>query len=615
MNGVAGSILGPGAARADGARLVAAMAARVPGAAEPAPLVAGGLAAFATGSGRVVELPGGVVLAADLDLVNADELAGEADRDPMRVIAALYTREGLAGMRRLRGGFAVAIWDPRERRLHLAVDHHGIKRLFYARGAHGLAFASRAVALLAVPGVSGAVDPTAVYHQLNFGFVPAPGSIFAGVHRLPPGHELSGPVDRPAVAAYWEPVFAEGWMAPEAAAAETYRLAQEAVERCARGASAKEAGAFLSGGTDSSTVVGLMGKASGERVNAFSVGFQEPRYDEMSYAELAAKHFGAAHYTVVVGADRAVAAIPGLVEGYDEPFANSSALGTYFCARLARECGVTRMLAGDGGDEIFGGNARYVEQKVLGFYELLPQALRRSVCESLLLRLPSGWLPPLRKVQSYVRQAREPLPDRLERWNYFTRTAAAEILTPEFLAKVDTRAPLELLRSVYRRAPDASPLNRMLMLDWKQTLADNDLRKVNRTAALAGVDVEYPFLDPAVVELSTRVPSRLKIRGLTLRAFYKDAMRDFLPREILRKSKHGFGLPFGLWLRDHAPLRELVFDSLATLRRRGIVRGSYLDGLRDQHAQEHAAYYGEFIWILAVLELWLQRYAGRYSLT
>jgi asparagine synthase (glutamine-hydrolysing) len=214
-----------------------------------------------------------------------------------------------------------------------------------------------------------------------------------------------------------------------------------------------------------------------------------------------------------------------------------------------------------------------------------------------------------------VRQAREPLPDRLERWNYFTRTAAAEILTPEFLAKVDTRAPLELLRSVYRRAPDASPLNRMLMLDWKQTLADNDLRKVNRTAALAGVDVEYPFLDPAVVELSTRVPSRLKIRGLTLRAFYKDAMRDFLPREILRKSKHGFGLPFGLWLRDHAPLRELVFDSLATLRRRGIVRGSYLDGLRDQHAQEHAAYYGEFIWILAVLELWLQRYAGRYSLT
>jgi asparagine synthase (glutamine-hydrolysing) len=155
----------------------------------------------------------------------------------------------------------------------------------------------------------------------------------------------------------------------------------------------------------------------------------------------------------------------------------------------------------------------------------------------------------------------------------------------------------------------------MLMLDWKQTLADNDLRKVNRTAALAGVDVEYPFLDPGVVELSTRVPSRLKIRGLTLRAFYKDALRDFLPREILRKSKHGFGLPFGLWLRDYEPLRQLAFDSLATLRGRGVIRGSYLDELRDHHAQRHAAYYGEFIWVLTVLELWLQRYAGRYSLT
>ena len=611
MNGVAGSILAPGASRADGARLVAAMAARVPGAGEPSPLVAGGLAAFATGGGRVAELPGGVVLAADLELVNVDELAGgDADRDPLRLVAALYAREGLAGIRRLRGGFAVAIWDPRERRLHLAVDHHGIKRLFYARGAHGLAFASRAVALLAVPGVSGAVDPTAVYHQLNFGFVPAPGSIFAGVQRLSPGHELSGPADRPAVATYWEPVFAEGRMAPDVAAAETYRLAQEAVERCARGASAKEAGAFLSGGTDSSTVVGLMGKVSGERVNAFSVGFQEPRYDEMSYAELAAKHFGATHYTVVVGADRAFAAIPGLVEGYDEPFANSSALGTYFCAKLARECGVTRMLAGDGGDEIFGGNERYARDRVFGVYHRVPRLLRRGLLEPLLDGLPADAPGVLGRAQRYTRRARLENPDRIYFSEFFFAREGGALLHPDFLAAVDRSAPRRVLREHFHRARATSELNRLLYVDLKVTIGDNDLLKVTRTAELAGVSVRFPFLDLPLVELWARLPARYKVRGMEKRHLFKRAFRSLLPAEVLAKRKHGFGVPTGWWIKTEPTFHAFTRDTLMSRRslERGYLRREGIERLFELLAADTTPYHGDLLWTVLMLELWAQRH-------
>jgi asparagine synthase (glutamine-hydrolysing) len=530
-----------------------------------------------------------------------------------RDVAAHWERDAEKLLPHLRGRFALVVCDARREEIVLATDWLGTHSLCYATAADGrFAFASDARLLAACPGVDTELSPQGLYHYLYFHMIPSPGTVYRGVHRLEPAHVLTHGKGGTARKCYWTPRFSEELESDAATLGGELRSQLGQSVRSAL--DGRACASFLSGGLDSSTVTGLLAGIV-PRASAYSIGFEAQGYDEMQYARIAARHFKVEHREYYVKPADVHAALPAIATAYDEPYGNSSAIPVYYCASVAERDGVRLMLAGDGGDEIFGGNARYVEQKVLGFYELLPQALRRSVCESLLLRLPSGWLPPLRKVQSYVRQAREPLPDRLERWNYFTRTAAAEILTPEFLAKVDTRAPLELLRSVYRRAPDASPLNRMLMLDWKQTLADNDLRKVNRTAALAGVDVEYPFLDPAVVELSTRVPSRLKIRGLTLRAFYKDAMRDFLPREILRKSKHGFGLPFGLWLRDHAPLRELVFDSLATLRRRGIVRGSYLDGLRDQHAQEHAAYYGEFIWILAVLELWLQRYAGRYSLT
>jgi asparagine synthase (glutamine-hydrolysing) len=236
----------------------------------------------------------------------------------------------------------------------------------------------------------------------------------------------------------------------------------------------------------------------------------------------------------------------------------------------------------------------------------VPAALRRAIIEPLTRAdLGERAFAPWRKLKSYVEQASVPLPDRLESYNFLTRTPLAEMLEGEFLAEVDPRHPLSLLREVYQRTASASPVNRMMHLDLKFTLADNDLRKVSRMGEVAGVEVRYPLIDDALVEFSGELPPSYKVRGLKLRYFFKQSLKDFLPPETITKSKHGFGLPFGLWLRNHQPLSDLVQESFGSLRRRGIVRATYMETLLRQHQTTHSTYFGSMIWVLMMLEHWL----------
>jgi asparagine synthase (glutamine-hydrolysing) len=298
-------------------------------------------------------------------------------------------------------------------------------------------------------------------------------------------------------------------------------------------------------------------------------------------------------------------AIPLIAAAYDEPFGNASAVPTYCCARMARADGKTLLLAGDGGDELFGGNARYAKQKLFEWYQLSPSALRDGLIEPLLLG-PS-WLqsvPLLRKARSYVQQARIPLPDRLETYNFLEREVLTDIFEPEFLKSVDPREPRNIAREAYRRAGARSPVNCMMHLDLKETLADNDLRKVNGMCELAGIEVRYPMLDDDLVAFSGRLSPAQKVKGLRLRYFFKEALKDFLAPETIVKTKHGFGLPFGLWLQRDAALRQIAVDNLVSFKRRGYVRPDYLDRLLDLHGSAHASYFGVMIWIIMMLEQW-----------
>jgi len=410
------------------------------------------------------------------------------------------------------------------------------------------------------------------------------------------------------VAPWWKPHFSEKRHAPLGALkAEFRKILLDAVHDQLDG---DTTGCFLSGGTDSSTVAGLLREVTGKPARAFSIGFEAAGYDEMEYARIAARHFGAEHHEYYVTPDDLVRSIQDVAASYDQPFGNSSVVPAFYCAKVAREAGLTRILAGDGGDELFGGNTRYAKQRVFGAYDQIPGLLRRGLLEPLLTgsALP-GWIPGIKKAVSYVEQASVPMPDRMQMYNLLTRLGLEEVLTPEFLAQVDPKGPLSQQRETYLAGDGQTLVNRMLWYDWKYTLADNDLPKVLGATSLAGLEVGFPLLDDRLVDFSLRLDPELKLKGLTLRWFFKEALKDFLPPEIIAKKKHGFGLPFGVWAVGHSGLRSLALDSLDSLRGRGIVRADFIDRLVKEYLPQHPGYYGELVWILMMLEQWLGRSA------
>lgn len=532
------------------------------------------------------------------------------ETSPAAALLAAYRRDGLDCLRQVHGAFCLAILEPARNAALLAIDRMGIQRLCFAARGDALVFGSTTDSVVAHPAIGRTLSDQGIFNYLFYHMVPAPGTIYAGVEKLLPAQYASFQNGALTKGFYWEAAWEDGTRADfDQRAAEFKQLLRDAVAHT--GASGR-IGTFLSGGTDSSTVTGILSEVSGKPAETFSIGFEAEGFDEIEYARLAARRFNARPHEYYVTPEDVVRAIPLIAAAYDEPFGNASAVPTYYCALKAKAAGIDVLLAGDGGDEIFGGNARYAKQKVFDIYWHIPQALRAGLIEPALLHFPGArFLPPLRKAQSYVRQARIPLPDRLESYNFLHTHKLEDIFTTGFIQRIDPEQAIALLRDPYFRTRASAPLNRMLHLDWKQTLADNDLRKVCRMGEAAGVEVRYPLLDERIVAFAALLPPAYKVRGTYLRWFFKQALKDFLPPEILTKSKHGFGLPFGVWMHSHAPLRDLAYDSLHAFRGRGFVLPQYLDHLIEQHRTGHASYYGVMIWVIMMLEQWLQSHHAR----
>jgi len=557
-------------------------------------------AALAAGPGySQVHREGSLIVALWGDARLAEEEGGALARS----LAALWRESPERLCAQLNGAFSLCILDEAQGSALLAIDRMGSHPLGWQMAGETLVFGSSADAIVRHPRTPGVIDPQGLFNYVYFHMVPSPGTVYQGQQRLLPGHYLLYRQGWVSTQSYWRMQFQEDGQRSVAELKEEFiGLLRQSVREAAGG---QKVGAFLSGGTDSSTIAGILCEVGGTPAQTYSIGFEAQGYDEMAYARLASRHFGTVHHEYYVTPDDVADAIPQIAAVFDQPFGNASAVPAYYCARMARADGVTRMFGGDGGDELFGGNERYAKQQVFALYEKVPALVRKALLEPAVFGFPGGsYVKVVRKARSYIEQASVAMPARLETYNLLGRYGADQVFTADFLRGADCGQPLASLQYSYGQSDAPSLINRMLALDLKITLADNDLPKVRKACELAGVEVAFPFLNDAMVAFSARLTPQQKLNGRQLRWFFKEALRGFLPDEIITKEKHGFGLPFGVWLQEHRRLQELAGDSLSALKARGVVRPEFIDRLLGQHLAEHAGYHGTMVWVLMMLEQW-----------
>jgi asparagine synthase (glutamine-hydrolysing) len=527
------------------------------------------------------------------------------------VLVHLYEEEGEDLVARLRGMFAFALWDRKERRLLLARDRLGIKPLYVYRDAEKLLFGSELKAILAHPGTRREVNAEALEDYLAFGMVPGAASIFRGIEKLPPAHTLvarAGELGR-APRRYWrlhiEPdhrPIAEEWQeAVRAKLDETVRLHLIADV---------PVGAFLSGGLDSSIVVASSAGATRGQLQTFSIGFREEAFSELPYARQVAERFGTRHTEEVVTPD-AVSLLGELTHYYDEPFADSSAVPTYLVSRLAAR-GVKVVLSGDGGDEAFGGYARYAHDlREAALRRRLPQWLRRRALGPLARAWPKAdWLPRWLRAKTLLTNL------SLDGAAAYANTLSIcrpplrrRLLAPDLAAGLNGHRPGRLIEADYAAAPAGDALAGMLAADVGTVLPDDFLVKVDRASMAHGLEVRPPLLDHELMELAAHIPSRFKVRGGETKWVLKQTYREKLSDAVVKRPKHGFDMPIDTWLGG--PLREMFEDSVLapTARVRDLIAQPTARKLYREHLSG-AGRHGGVLWGLLVLARWSERYLG-----
>ncbi len=564
----------------------------------------------------------GLVVVCDSEIYNHAALAKTLGTDGLSeaaLIAALWRKHGDQWFTPVSGVFRALIAEKQTGRVLAYTDRVGVKALAWSEDSRGVFVASRLALLAARPGFTRKLDPQAIHSYLFMEMIPTPFTIFKGIKKLESGHRLAL-ADRvaPKIERFWNMPFVPGKLADEnEIKSGAYARTKAAVaEQFGYRSGPGETGAFLSGGTDSSTVCGLINELHPGKARTFSIGFDETGFDETYYARIAAKAFDCNHTEYVVTAKDVESLFPLLIQSYDEPFANSSAIPTYFCSKIAREHGVKIMLAGDGGDEIFGGNSRYVE--VLDFKGKIPPWMAKAFVAPAAQALGSVVPHPLfKRAEGYARRTFEPFQRRIHDFSLMDFFSKEDVFQPAFLDGPIVE-PDAISRVYLEQSGTPDLLDQYMYHDLKLTLMDNDLRKVNRMTQVAGVQVRYPYLDNELMEFTGRIPPGLKVKNGRLRHIFKETFKGLLPHEIIEKKKHGFGLPVVRWMLRPGALgdqyRDCVFGK--RLKERGIFKPAFLETLEKRSKEPGTEYLGKYLYYIFFLESWLRAHvdgAGSFA--
>lgn len=524
----------------------------------------------------------------------------------IEAIVHAYEEYGEDCVNKLRGMFAFAIWDKSKRKLFLARDRIGIKPLYYYLDDKRLIFGSELKVILEHPAIPRDLDFEALDDFLTFEYIPAPLTVFKKIKKLPQAHTLSVENGKSSINEYWKLHFKEVKRTEEETCYELYEILKEAVKM--RLMSDVPLGAFLSGGIDSSTVVGLMSEVMDRPVKTFSIGFDDPSYNELNYAKTVAKHFGTDHTELIIKPD-IIGWVDRLIKYLDEPFGDFSIFPTFLVSELARKH-VTVTLSGDGGDELFAGYEYYIADKMEHHYRKLPGIFREKLIPSIV-----GSIPPssqkkglINKIKRFVEGTHHP--DRLRhfRWAKFYTEEEKSFLYSEEVKKelegVDTYLPFT---KYLTESNGADYLGQELFSDIKTYLCDDILVKVDRMSMANSLEARVPFLDHKFVEFVATIPSGMKLNGFESKYILKKSMLRILPKEILYRDKQGFSIPIKNWLKNELkPLMENVL-SPQRIKREGFFNPDYIDRLKAEHLKG-VENHSHRLWALMVFGIWQDLY-------
>jgi len=529
-------------------------------------------------------------------------------RTDTEAIVHLYEEQGERVVEHLRGMFAFALWDERRQRLLLARDHLGKKPLVYYDNGSRLVFASELQSLLEAPGIPRAVCPEALDDYLTYQYVPAPLTLFQGIKKLPPAHYLVASATETRIERYWDlPTEVKEDADLDQSMADLRERLAEAVRM--RLIADVPLGAFLSGGIDSSIVVGLMARERKEPVKTFSIGFGERKYDELNYARMAAERFGTQHREFVVQPD-AIHLLPTLVRHYGEPFADSSAIPTYYLAQKTREH-VTVALSGDGGDEAFAGYDRYLGMRLASAYDALPKPIRsiwEGLTDKLIGKMPASVEPKTlgRRVKRFLQGLSRPQAERYIDWiAYFKREHRQGLYTDDFAARLTGHNAEQFLLDEFAKVPHLDAVAATSRVDAVTYLPNDILVKVDIASMANSLEVRAPFLDREVMAFAFSLPTAIKMGAwkASPKHLLREAFADLLPEAIRTRGKMGFGVPIAAWFRNElsAYVREVLLspESLG----RGYFRDEAVRRLVEEHTAGRADH-ADRLWALLNLELW-----------
>jgi asparagine synthase (glutamine-hydrolysing) len=525
------------------------------------------------------------------------------------VLCHAYEEYGLEFVRRLNGMFAFALYDIPNKRLILARDRTAQKPLFYCHTPDGLTFASELKALLHDGSIPRRVNDQAIYHYLSLQYVPGPDTIIQNVYQLPPGHYAVWQDNRFHVSHY----FSLDYRAKQQLSAQEWvRRTREQVTQAVKRQMVSDVplGAFLSGGVDSSIVTAVMARQ--RPVKTFSIGFDVDAYSETNHARRIAQRFSTHHHEFIVSADEVLESLPDVIWYSDQPLADTSCLAVYHLARLTRQH-VTVALSGDGGDEMFAGYVRYLLDRLLRSYRLLPAWLRiggvhrlaSTVSEKVDIPTDRNFVTGLQRLS----QASEMTPKAsILAWgSFFTESQKQWLASPDWWQRTAKQTTADWLSRIYDNFEAHTHIDKTLGVDFQTYLADDLMMKADRMSMAHSLEVRAPYLDDEVLTLASIMPAVFKMRGLTQKWALREAFRDLLPLENTRRIKRGFGMPVASWLKNK--LHEMAYTILTESRasQRGYFVPGHVAQLLDEHRRGQANH-GQRLWALLVLELWLRQY-------